>query len=161
MPRRFKKEITTERQFELYNKLRRLEEEIRQTERKEKEAFLKWVNMEGKYSKGTVSDPYAGMGMRGYDYVYEEGMKQKEEEERDKFYQENVETLKTTLKTLEKEEKEIKNQLCLELWGCSLETYNNNEFIAKLERDKKNLEEQIKYLDEQIEHYKNKFAKKG
>lgn len=156
MPRRFKKEITTERQFELYNKLRELEEEIRQTERKEKQAFLQWVNMEGKYSKGTVSDPYAGMGMRGYDYVYADGMKQKEKEERDKFYQENVETLKSKLKTLEEQEEEIENQLCLELWGYSLDTYNNKEFIGRLEKDKQRLEEQIRYLDEQIKYYKNK-----
>jgi hypothetical protein len=159
MPRRFKKEITTERQFELYNKLRELERTLKHTQEKEKDAFVKWINMEGKYAKGTVPDPYACIGMRGYDYVYADGMKQKEEEERDKFYQENVDTLNAKLKILENQKDEIENQLCLELWGCSLEAYNIKDYIERLEKDKQRFEEQVRNLDEQIEYYKNKLKK--
>ena len=81
--------------MEIYTKQRELFDQAEKLEKQRHENFLVYVRMEGKYSLGTVADPWAGQGMRGYDYKYPSPeIKAKEQAERDAYYAANVEPLR-------------------------------------------------------------------
>jgi hypothetical protein len=141
--------------MEIYTKQRELLDQAADLEKQEDEHFLVYVKMEGMYSLGTVADPYAGQGFRGYDYKYpSQEIKAREQAERDAYYAANVKPLRQKIDELKKQAWALEEPLCIAIWGFGREEYNLRD---RLERAEKELAEQIAYVErlkKELEEFK-------
>ena len=152
MAKKFNKTITTPEQIALHAECNRIWEERKAVEKQEKENFLTYCQMEGKYSLGTVADPYAGQGFRGYDYRYpSEEVKAKEFAERQAYYATNVRPLTEKSSELLRQYNAVEEALCIALWGFGIELYHCKQSLKRAEKE---LAGQIA----NVEYWKNKIA---
>ena len=131
--------------MEIYTKQRELLDQVAELEKQEKEHFLVYVKMEGMYSLGTVADPWAGQGMRGYDYKYpSQEIRAKECAERDAYYAANVEPLRQKIDELSKQAWALDEPLCVAVWGYGEEEYRVRARLAEAEKE---LAQQAAYVE--------------
>ena len=131
--------------MEIYTKQRELLDQVAELEKQEKEHFLVYVKMEGMYSLGTVADPWAGQGMRGYDYKYpSQEIRAKECAERDAYYAANVEPLRQKIDELSKQAWALDEPLCVAVWGYGEEEYRVRTRLAEAEKE---LAQQAAYVE--------------
>ena len=153
---RFNKVIDTPEALAIYNEQQAYSNEVKRLEKQEKEHLLIYCNMEGKYSLGTIPDPYAGQGFRGYDYKYpSQEVKAKEWAEREAYYTEHISPLKEQIHELNTKIWELEEALCVALWGFGQKHYR---IKRNLENAEKELAEQIAYIEElrkQLEKLEN------
>jgi hypothetical protein len=142
--------------MEIYTKQRELFDQVAELEKQEKENFLVYVKMEGMYSTGTVTDPWAGQGFRGYDYKYpSQEIKAKEQAERDAYYSANIMPLRQKISELSKQAWALDESLCIAVWGFGQERYR---IMRNLEEAEKELAHQFAYVEElrkQLEESEN------
>jgi hypothetical protein len=151
--RRFDKVIDTPEALAIYNEQRAYSDEIKRLEVQKKEHFRIYCDMEGKYSLGTISDPYAGQGFRGYDYKYpSQEVKAKECAEREAYYTEHITPLNERIHELNTKVWALEETLCIALWGFGQEHYRIKH---NLENAEKELAEQIAYVEKLREQLKN------
>ena len=152
MARKFNKTITTPEQMALHAECNRIWEERKAVEKKEHENFITYCRMEGKYAIGTVADPYAGQGMRGYDYKYpSDEMRAKEVAERQAYYAEHIRPLTEKSSELLRQYDAVEEKLCIALWGFGRELYHSKQSLKRAEKE---LAEQMAT----VEYWKNKIA---
>jgi uncharacterized protein (DUF1778 family) len=138
--------------MEIYTKQRELLDQAADLEKQEDEHFLIYVKMEGMYSLGTVPDPWAGQGMRGYDYKYpSQEIRAKERAERDAYYAANVKPLRQKIDELKKQAWALEEPLCVAVCGYGTEEHRVRTRLAEAEKE---LAQQIAY----IERLKNELA---
>jgi hypothetical protein len=131
--------------MEIYTKQRELFDQVAELEKQEKENFLVYVKMEGMYSLGTVTDPWAGQGMRGYDYKYpSQEIKAKEQAERDAYYSANIMPLRQKIDELGKQARALEEPLCVAVCGYGVEEYRLRTQLAEAEKE---LAQQIDYVE--------------
>jgi hypothetical protein len=71
MAKKFNKETATAEQLALYNEVKRLAKEIKETENQRKENFITYCKMEGKYATKTFdNNEWIEQGFRGFGYEY-------------------------------------------------------------------------------------------
>lgn len=153
--KKFDKVIDTPEALAIYNEQETLREKIKELEKVHDNFFRKYLDMEGQYSLGTESDPYAGQGFRGYNYKYpSQEAKAKEDTERHTYYVKYVEPLKEQIATLNKRIGELDEALCVALWGFGREYFGiyHNLTVAKKELAKqiayvKKLQKELKELE--------------
>ena len=122
--------------MEIYTQQRELLDQVVQLEKQEKENFRVYVKMEGMYSLGTVADPWAGQGMRGYDYKYPtQEIKAKERAERDAYYAANVMPLRDKINELQKKAWALDDPLCIAVCGYGVEEHRVRTWLAKAEEE--------------------------
>jgi hypothetical protein len=138
--------------MEIYTKQRELFDQVAELETQKKENFLVYVQMEGMYSTGTVADPWAGQGFRGYDYKYPtQEIKAREEAERDAYYAVNVMPLRQKIDELNKQAWALEEPLCVAICGYGVEEHRLRTRLAEAEKE---LAQQIAY----VERLKNELA---
>jgi hypothetical protein len=141
--------------MEIYTKQRELLDQAADLEKQEDEHFLIYVKMEGMYSLGTVADPWAGQGMRGYDYKYpNQEIRAKERAERDAYYAANVEPLRQKIDELRKQAWALDEPLCIAVCGYGSKEY---DLRVKLAQAEKELAQQIAYVErlkKELEEFK-------
>ena len=103
--------------------------------------FNQWVAMEGKYALRKVSDEDCGQGSRGYYFEYAKGMEEKENAERNAFFQKMREETDTTI--LDEKIYAIKNALCIERHGYDLAEQDRRHWIANTKADIEALEKEL------------------
>jgi hypothetical protein len=131
--------------MEIYTKQRELLDQAADLEKQKDEHFLVYVKMEGMYSIGTVADPYAGQGFRGYDYKYpSQEIRAKEQAERNAYYEEHLAPLRERIGELQKEAWALEEPLCIAVWGFGQEHYRIKH---NLEAAEKELAQQIAYVE--------------
>ena len=142
---RFNKVIETPEALAIYNEQRTYLDEIKVLEKQKDEHFRTYWDMEGKYSVGTVCDPYAGQGFRGYDYSYpNKEAKAKEDAERGAYYAEYITPLIERIHELNTKVQTLEENLCVALWGFGQKYY----YIKRnLEKAEKELAEHIAYVE--------------
>lgn len=133
--------------MEIYTKQRELLSEVAELEKQEKENSLVYVKMEGKYSIGTVTDPWCvGQGFRGYDYKYSSPeILAKEQAERHAYYVENITPLQRRISELNKQIWALDEHLCVAVWGYGVEEYRAQARLAEAEKE---LAQQIAYVEQ-------------
>lgn len=133
--------------MEIYTKQRELLSQKVELEKQEKENFLEYVKMEGKYSIGTVTDSWrTGQGFRGYDYKYpSQEAKAKERAEREAYYAENIMPLRPRISELSKQAWALDEPLCIAVWGYGVKEYGLRTRLAEAEKE---LAEQIACVEE-------------
>lgn len=143
--KKFGKVINTPEALAIYNEQQTYFEEIKQLEETKREYLHIYYDMEGKYAFGTVADPYAGQGGRGYDYKYlRQEDKEKEWAERQAYYTEYIAPLHKRIDTLNKKALALEEALCVALWGFGTSHYH---IKRDLETAEKKLAEQIVYVE--------------
>ena len=153
--KKFDKVIDTPEALIIYNEQESLRTNIKELEKVYDKYFRKYLDMEGQYSLGTVSDPYAGQGFRGYNYKYSsQEIKAKEDAERHAYYVKYIEPLRKQIVALNKRIGELDETLCVTLWGFGKEHFNiyHNLTVAKKELAKqiayvKKLQKELKELE--------------
>ena len=153
--KKFDKVIDTPEALTIYNEQEHLRAKIKELEKACEKHFRKYLDMEGQYSLGTVSDPYAGQGFRGYNYEYpNQETKAKEDAERHAYYAKYIEPLREQIATLNKQFGELDEALCVALWGFGREYFSiyHNLTVAKKELAKqvayvKKLQKELKELE--------------
>ena len=131
--------------MEIYTKQRELFDKVAELEKQEKENFLVYVKMEGMYSTGTVADPWAGQGFRGYDYKYpSQEIKAKEQAERNAYYSANVMPLRQKIDELNKQAWALDEPLCIAVCGYGVEEHRVRTRLAEAEKE---LAQQIAYVE--------------
>lgn len=154
MAKKFRKTITTQEQMALYAECERILEEYSVVDQQKNEHFRIYFKMEGKYAIGTVADPYAGQGCRGYDYRYpSDEARAKEVAERQAYYDANIQPLTERAKELLQQYDAAEEALCVALWGFGRELYGLKQ---NLKRAEKELAEQIatvEYWKKKIEEF--------
>lgn len=153
------KQIETEEQKEIHNRLKQISTRLKQLQIDLRKKEIFYYNMEGKYSSKTVYDG-PEQGYRGYFYVYEKGMKEKERKERKAFYDENIVPLEKEEKNLWKERKEKENDLCKLLWGFDKETYDCYKAIERNKKEIEETKEMLAYLIAKDNELEEEFNKK-
>ena len=144
--------------MKIYTKQRKLLDQVVELERQEKENFLVYVKMEGMYSIGTVADPWAGQGFRGYDYKYpSQEVKAKEQAERDTYYSANVMPLRQRIAELRKQAWALEEPLCVAVCGYGVEEHRVRTRLAEAEKE---LAQQIAYV-EQLKKELTEIEKRG
>jgi hypothetical protein len=152
MAKAFGKTIKTEEQIKIYSKLKETKLEIKKTKEEKNALFTDYCNLEGKYSNGTKTDPWAGQGFRGWFYTYETPeLRLKEEKEREEFYNEKIKPLSDRIDRLFDEVEEINEQLCIALWGYGRDKYYKMDNIERAKRRIENYEKEIEKEKEYIE----------
>jgi hypothetical protein len=131
--------------MEIYTKQRELLDQAAELDKQENEHYHTYTKMEGMYSLGTVADPWAGQGMRGYDYKYpSQEIKARECAERQAYYAAHIAPLRQKIDELKKQAWALDEPLCIAIWGFGREEYNLRD---KLERAEKELAQQIAYVE--------------
>lgn len=131
--------------MEIYTKQKGLFDQVAELKKQEDEHFRAYVKMEGMYSLGTVPDPWAGQGSRGYDYKYpSQEIKAKEQAERHAYYEEHLAPLRERIGELQKEAWALEEPLCIAVWGFGQEHYRIKH---NLEAAEKELAQQIAYVE--------------
>ena len=152
MAKKFNKTITTPEQMALHAECNRIWEEYDVVEKQKNENFRTYCRMEGMYALGTVADPYAGQGFRGYDYKYlSDEIRAKELAERQAYYVANVEPLTEKASELLKQYYATEEKLCIALWGFGKELYHCKQSLKQAEKE---LAKQMAT----VEYWKNKIA---
>jgi uncharacterized protein YaaN involved in tellurite resistance len=129
----------------LYEEQKALYAEIKTLQTEERNNVSTWAQMEGKYSIGTVADPWAGQGFRGYDYKYpSQEIKAKEQAERDAYYAANVMPLRQKIDELSKQAWALDEPLCVAVCGYGVEEHRVRTWLAEAEKE---LAEQIAYVE--------------
>lgn len=132
--------------MDIYTKQRKLLDQVAELDKQERENFLVYIKMEGKYSLGTVADPWAGQGMRGYGYKYPtQEIKAKEQVERDAYYAANVMPLRDKINELQKKAWALDDPLCIAVCGYGVEEHRVRTRLAKAEEE---LAQQIAYVEQ-------------
>ena len=143
--------------MEIYTKQRELFDQVAELEKQKKEHFLVYVKMEGMYSLGTVADPWAGQGMRGYDYKYPtQEIRAKEQAERDAYYAANVEPLRQKMDELNKQAWALEEPLCIAIWGFGEKEYNLRDRLARAEKELAELIDYVERLRKELEEIENR-----
>jgi hypothetical protein len=131
--------------MEIYTRQKGLFDQVAVLKKQEDEHFLVYVKMEGMYSLGTVADPWAGQGMRGYDYKYpSQEIRAKERAERDAYYTANVKPLRQKIDELKKQAWALEEPLCIAVCGYGSKEY---DLRVKLAQAEKELAQQIAYVE--------------
>jgi hypothetical protein len=131
--------------MEIYTQQRELLDKVAELKKQEDEHFLVYVEMEGKYSIGTVADPWAGQGFRGYDYKYpSQEIKAKEQAERDAYYAANIMPLRDKINELSEQAWALDEPLCVAVWGYGTEEHRVR---ARLTGAEDELAYQIAYIE--------------
>lgn len=131
--------------MEIYTKQKGLYDQVTELKKQEDEHFRTYVKMEGMYSLGTVADPYAGQGFRGYDYKYpSQEVKAKEYAEREAYRAEHLVPLRERINTLEHEAWALDEPLCIAVCGYGTEEYRLRNNLAVAEKE---LAQQIAYVE--------------
>jgi hypothetical protein len=131
--------------MEIYTKQRELFDKVAELEKQEKENFLVYVKMEGMYSIGTVADPWAGQGFRGYDYKYpSQEIRVKEQAERDAYYAANIMPLRQKVNELSKQAWALDEPLCVAVCGYGVEEHRVRTRLAEAEKE---LAQQTAYVE--------------
>ena len=131
--------------MEIYTKQQELFEQVAELEKQEKANFLVYTKMEGMYSIGTVSDPMAGQGFRGYNYEYpNQETRAKEWEERKAYYSANIAPLRQKIDELSKQAWALEEPLCIAVCGCGIEEHRARTRLATAEKE---LAQQIAYVE--------------
>lgn len=139
--------------MEIYTKQRNLLDQVTELEKQRKEHFIAHRKMEGMYSLGTVPDPWAGQGMRGYNYKYpSQEVKAKENAERQAYYTTHIEPLNCKIDELHKQAFALEEPLCIAVWGFGREEYNLRNELARTEKE---LAELTAYVEELRKELKN------
>ena len=132
--------------MEIYIKQRELFDQVTELEKREKENFLVYVKMEGMYSIGTMADPWAGQGSRGYDYKYlSQEIRAKERAEREAYYAANVLPLRQKVDELSKQARALEEPLCVAVCGYGTEEYHMRTRLVEAEKE---LARQIAYVEQ-------------
>lgn len=151
--KRFGKVINTSEALAIYNEWQICCNEIKRLEEQVDEYYRIYWEMEGKYSLGTIPDPYAGQGSRGYSYQYpSQEIKAQENTEREVYYRQYIAPLKEQIKELRIKASALDENLCIALWGFGREYYNIKCNLAKAEKE---LAEQIEYVEQLKKQLKN------
>lgn len=114
--------------------------------------FRVYFKMEGKYSIGTMDDPWGGQGTRGFMYKYpSDEVKKQEENEREAYYKEHIAPVKKRMEDLRNKACALEESLCIAVWGFGTDrfTLQHNLQIAE-----KELAGQIAYVEELREKLK-------
>lgn len=124
--------------------------EIKALEEKNSRLFDEYYAMEGKYGK-KVWDDDTDPHFRPYSFKYAEGMKEREDAEREQFlvdsgYYRN----KETISKLRDRKSEIEEAICFEKYGMSREK-------RRLDLAIKSLEAEIAEMQERLAEYKKRF----
>jgi hypothetical protein len=131
--------------MEIYTQQRELLDQVAELKKQEDEHFLVYVNMEGKYSLGTVADSWAGQGMRGYDYTYpSQEIRAKEQAERDAYYAANIKPLRDKINELSKQAWALDEPLCVAVCGYGTEEHRVRTRLTGAEDE---LAYQIAYIE--------------
>ena len=153
MAKAYDKKIITPEQITIYNSLKRNKAEIKELEKELKEHYYVCHQIEGKYSIGTKTDPWAGQGCRGFYYEYKSSEdKQREIEEEEKYYNTYIKPLKEKISSLNKECSKLNETLCVALWGFGTEKYYLTQRKIGYEKKLKHYQELIAYIDEQLKN---------
>lgn len=143
--KKFGKVINTPEALAIYNEQQTHYAEVKQLEEQKKEHIRIYYGMEGKYALGTVADPYAGQGFRGYDYKYlSPEIKEKECAERQAYYAEHIAPLNEQINALNEKAQALEEALCVALWGFGL---NHYRIKHNLELAEKELAEKMAYVE--------------
>lgn len=152
--KRFGKVVNTPETLAIYNEQQICRNEINRLEEQEEEHFRTYWKMEGKYSIGTISDPYAGQGSRGYSYQYpSQEVKAQENTEREVYYKQYIAPLKEQIKELRIKASALDENLCIALWGFGREYYNIKCNLAKAEKELAEQIEHVEYLKKQLKNF--------
>jgi hypothetical protein len=131
--------------MEIYTQQQELLDQVAELKKQEDEHFLVYVEMEGKYSLGTVADPWAGQGFRGYDYKYpSQEIRAKEQAERDAYYAANIMPLRDKINELSEQAWALDEPLCVAVWGYGTEEHRVRARLAGAEDE---LAYQIAYIE--------------
>jgi len=144
--------------MEIYTKQRELLDQVAELEKQEKTNFLAYVKMEGMYSIGTVADPLAGQGFRGYNYKYPNQETQiKEQAEREAYYAANVMPLQQKIDELSKQAWALDEPMCVAVCGYGKEEHSLRTRLAEAEEE---LAQQIAYVEKlrkELEDFKKTY----
>lgn len=144
--------------MEIYTKQQELLNQVVELEKQEKTNFLVYTKMEGMYSIGTVSDPLAGQGFRGYNYEYpSQEMRAKERTEREAYYSANITPLRQKIDELSKQAWALEEPLCVAVCGYGIEEYRVRTRLAEAEKE---LAQQIAYVEKlrkELENFKKTY----
>ena len=122
--------------MEIYTKQQELSDKVAELEKQKEENFLAYVKMEGMYSIGTVDDPFAGQGFRGYDYKYpSQEIRAKEQAEREAYYLANIMPLRQKIDELNKQAWALENPLCIAVCGYGVEEHRIRTRLAEEEKE--------------------------
>jgi hypothetical protein len=131
--------------MEIYTKQMNLLDQATELEKQENEHFLVYEKMEGMYALGTMADPWAGQGFRGYDYKYpSQEIKAKEDTERQAYYATHIKPLTRKINELREQVFALEEPLCVAIWGFGRKEYNLRDKLARAEEE---LAEQIVYVE--------------
>lgn len=129
----------------LYDEQKALYAEINKLEAEKRDNISIWARMEGMYSVGTVADPWAGQGFRGYDYKYpSQEIKAREKAERDTYHAEHIAPLTERISELQKKAWSLDEPLCVAVCGYGVEEHRARTRLAEAEKE---LAHQIAYVE--------------
>ena len=145
MAKMFGKKITTAEQMELYNEYNSLLERRKQLKKEQSEKVMIYWEMEGKQAIGKEEDIFAGIGDRGYNYVYpNQETKIKERNEQELYYKENIEPIDKEIEAIGIKLGTVENALCVALWGYNTKIYYHKQALRSAEKE---LEKQMAYVN--------------
>lgn len=126
---------TTAEEKALAQQIESLHDEADQLQKVEDNLFKEYFTMEGKYAIGTVPDPFAGQGCRGYDYRYaSQEDKIQELREREVVRVKAWET-RTKVNEIRQQAWDLEKQMCVLMYGYTAEEYKARERVEKAEKD--------------------------
>lgn len=146
--------MLNEEQENIAIELTNTEKELNETRNKINSAYNQWRSIEGKYAHGTYQDedPCGDMHYRGYSYTYAAGMEEKEHQERLQFRSEVIAPLEEKEKFLKDKIKQLKDSLCMKLYGFDFSTYLSKVVHAeRLKKSIKRLEVKIADIKKELE----------
>ena len=126
---------TTTEEKALAQQIESLREEANRLQEVEDGLFKEYFAMEGKYAIGTVPDPFAGQGCRGYDYRYasqEDKIQELREREVVRVKAWEVRTQKDEVR---RQVWDLEKQMCVLMYGYTEEEYRARERVKKAEKD--------------------------
>lgn len=126
---------TTAEEKALAQQIESLREEADQLQKVEDNLFKEYFAMEGKYAIGTVSDPFAGQGCRGYDYRYASQEDKIQELREREVVRVKAWEARTKVNEVQQQAWDLEKQMCVLMYGYTEEEYRARERVKKAEKD--------------------------
>jgi hypothetical protein len=142
---------TTAEEKALAQQIESLHEEANRLQEVEDNLFKEYFSLEGKYAIGTVPDPFAGQGCRGYDYRYASQEDKVQELREREVVRVKAWEVRTQTNEIRQQAWDLEKEMCVLMHGYTEEEYRAREWVKKAEKDVAEALERLEECKKELE----------
>ena len=135
----------------LAQRIESLHAEANRLQEVEDNLFKEYFAMEGKYAIGTVPDPFAGQGCRGYDYRYASQEDKIQELREREVVRVKAWEVRTQTNEIRQQAWDLEKEMCVLMYGYSEEEYKARKWVKEAEEDVTRALERLEECKKELE----------